>query len=147
MKTFLPKIDPAKRRWVVVDLDGANLGRTAVIVANKLTGKDKPIFTRHIDTGDHVVAINAAGVKVKGANKPKQQRYYSYSGYPGGLRTVTLAEKMEKKPEQVFSLAVRRMLPKNRLGRKMFKKLYVYAGPEHPHGAQKPEPIDSIKRA
>ena len=96
MKTFLPKIDPAKRRWVVVDLNGASLGRTAVMVANKLTGKDKPIFTRHIDTGDHVVAINAAGIKVKGTNKMKQQRYYSYSGYPGGLRTITLAEKMEK---------------------------------------------------
>ena len=144
MKTYIPKVDPDKRRWVVVDLNGANLGRTAVMVANKLTGKDKPIFTRHIDTGDHVIAINAAGVKFKGTNKPRQQCYYTYSGYPGGLRTTTLAQKMEKRPEQVFSLAVRRMLPKNRLGRKMFKKLHVYAGSEHPHGAQKPESIDSI---
>ena len=143
MKTYVPKVDPGKRRWVLIDLEGAILGRSAVRVANILRGKHKPAFTPHLDAGDNVIAINASGIKIKGTNKPKQQRYYRYSGYPGGLRTTTFSQMMEKRPEEVFSQAVRRMLPKNRLGRKMFKKLHVYAGSEHPHRAQKPEPIDS----
>ncbi|NOY88944.1 MAG: 50S ribosomal protein L13 [FCB group bacterium] len=139
MKTFIPKIDPQNRKWHVVDLNGAILGRAAVKVANILRGKDKPIFTPHLDTGDHIIAINASLIKVTGNNKPQNLKYYRYSGYPGGLKEITFAKMMQKKPEEVFRLAVRRMLPKNRLGRKIFKKLHVYAGAEHPHQAQKPE--------
>jgi len=139
MKTYLPKIDSQKRKWWVLDLDGVIMGRAAVRVANVLRGKNKPIFTPHLDTGDNVIAVNASKLRVTGANKPKQLSYYHYSGYPGGLKRVTYAEQMNKKPEKVFLMAVRRMLPKNRLGRKMFKKLHVYSGPEHMHQAQKPE--------
>jgi large subunit ribosomal protein L13 len=139
MKTFIPKVDPTNRKWWVVDLDGATMGRAAVRVANVLRGKDKPIFTPHLDTGDNVVVVNADKVQVKGTNKPKQLSYYRYSGYPGGLRTTTFEKMLEKHPERVFHLAVKRMLPKNRLGRKMLKKLHVYAGPEHKHQAQQPE--------
>jgi large subunit ribosomal protein L13 len=141
MKTFIPKVDPNSRRWVLLDLQGVTLGRAAVQVANILRGKNKPIFTPHLDTGDHVVAINAQGLRVAGKTKPQQMTYYRYSGYPGGLRKTTLSELMQRRPDEVFQLAVRRMLPKNRLGRKMIKKLHVYAGPEHPHQAQKPETI------
>lgn len=139
MKTFMPKIDPANRKWLVVDLNNVVLGRAAVKVADILRGKNKPIFSPHLDTGDHVVIINAKKVRVTGKNKPQNLRYYSYSGYPGGLTTTTYADMLQKKPEEVFRMAVKRMLPKNRLGRKMFKKLHVYAGSEHPHEAQKPE--------
>jgi len=141
MKTFIPKIDPQNRKWFVVDLQDAILGRAAVKVANILRGKNKPIFTSHLDTGDHVVVINAKQVRVTGKNAPSNLRYYRYSGYPGGLKETTYERLMQKNPEEVFRLAVRRMLPKNRLGRKIFKKLHVYAGPEHPHQAQKPEPL------
>ncbi len=141
MKTFIPKIDPAKRKWFIVDLGGATLGRTAVKVADILRGKNKPIFTPHLDTGDHVVAVNASNLKVSG-NKMNNMFYYHYSGYPGGLKKMSLGEKMRTTPDEVFMLAVKRMLPKNRLGRKMIKKLHVYAGPEHPHKAQKPEKLE-----
>lgn len=141
MKTFIPKIDPNNRRWYLVDLQDATLGRVAVRVANILRGKNKPVFTPHLDTGDHVVVINAANMKVTG-NKPTLKKYYRYSGYPGGLKTLTYAEMMQKKPDQVFRLAVRRMLPKTKLGRRMYKKLHVYAGSDHPHAAQKPEKIE-----
>ncbi|MFQ5499771.1 MAG: 50S ribosomal protein L13 [Candidatus Zixiibacteriota bacterium] len=141
MKTFVPKVEPANRKWLLIDLDGVVMGRTAVKVANILTGKNKPIFTPHLDTGDNVVVVNAKAMRVTGVNTPKQIRYYRYSGYPGGLRTTTYAQLMQKRPEEVFVNAVRRMLPKNRLGRKMIKKLHVYAGAEHPHKAQKPELI------
>ncbi|UCG62108.1 MAG: 50S ribosomal protein L13 [Candidatus Zixiibacteriota bacterium] len=141
MKTFIPKIDPQNRKWYVIDLQNAILGRAAVKVANVLRGKTKPIFTPHLDTGDHVIAINAKQMRVTGKNAPKNLRYYRYSGYPGGLKETTYEQLMQKNPEEVFRLAVRRMLPKNRLGRKIFKKLHVYAGPEHPHKAQKPEPL------
>lgn len=139
MKTFIPKIDPANRKWHILDLEGKILGREAVKVADILRGKNKPIFTPHLDTGDHVIVINAEKVKVTGKNTPKNLRYYHYSGYPSGLRTTTYAEMLERKPEEVFRKAVKRMLPKNRLGRKIFKKLHVYRGVEHPHQAQKPE--------
>ena len=142
MKTFVPKVDTNKRKWWLVDLEGANLGRTAVKVATILTGKNKPIFTPHLDTGDCVVAINAKGLRVKGARKPQQMAYYRYSGYPGGLRTTTFEQMMQKRPERTFYLAVRRMLPKNRLGRKMFKKLFVYPDAAHPHQAQRPEKLE-----
>ncbi len=141
MKTFVPKIDPSKRKWFLLDLNDSILGRAAVQVANVLRGKNKPIFTPHLDTGDHVVAINAQGLRVKGKSKPQQMKYYRYSGYPGGLHETTYANMMKKKSHEAFRLAVRRMLPKNRLGRKMIKKLHVYAGPEHPHQAQKPETL------
>jgi large subunit ribosomal protein L13 len=141
MKTFVPKIDPSQRKWYLVDLEDVVLGRAAVQVAKVLRGKNKPIFTPHLDTGDHVVVINVKQVRVTGKNKPNNLRYYRYSGYPGGLKETTFGELMQSKPEEVFRLAVRRMLPKNRLGRKMFKKLHVYAGPDHPHQAQKPETL------
>jgi large subunit ribosomal protein L13 len=120
-------------------VDGTILGRSAVKVANILRGKNKPIFTPHLDTGDHVVIINAGRLRVTGKNKPGQMAYYHYSGYPGGLRTTTFEQLMQKRPEDVFMLAVKRMLPKNRLGRKMIKKLHIYADDKHPHQAQKPE--------
>ena len=142
MKTFIPKIEPNSRKWFVLDLDGVILGRSAVQVANILRGKNKPIFTPHLDTGDHVIAINAKGLRVHGKSKPQQMKYYRYSGYPGGLQETSLAEKMKKKPQEVFRLAVRRMLPKNRLGRQMFKKLKVYAGSDHPHQAQEPQMLE-----
>ena len=141
MKTYIPKVDPNARKWHLVDLSGATLGRTAIVVANILRGKDKPIFTPHLDTGDHVVAINAAELAVKGKSKPDQLRYYRYSGYPGGLKSTTYSEQMQRRPEEVFMQAVRRMLPKNRLGRRMLKKLHVYRGADHPHEAQKPQPL------
>ena len=139
MKTFIPKVDPSQRKWWVADVEGAILGRSAVKVANILRGKNKPIFTPHLDTGDHVVIINAGRLRVTGKNKPGQMSYYRYSGYPGGLRTTTYEQMMQKHPEDVFMLAVKRMLPKNRLGRKMIKKLHIYADDKHPHQAQKPE--------
>ncbi len=142
MKTFIPKVDPARRQWYVIDLEGAVLGRTATKVATILRGKNKPIFTPHLDTGDHVIAVNASGLRVTGKNKPDQLAYYHYSGYPGGLKKTTFAHLMQKKPEQTFFMAVKRMLPKNRLGRKMIKKLHVYSGSEHPHQAQKPEKLE-----
>ena len=139
MKTFIPKVDPSQRKWYVADVDGAILGRSAVKVANILRGKNKPIFTPHLDTGDHVVIINAGRLRVTGKNKPNQLSYYRFSGYPGGLRITTYEQMMQKRPEDVFMLAVKRMLPKNRLGRKMIKKLHIYADDKHPHQAQKPE--------
>ena len=145
MKTFIPKIDPNNRQWFVLDLNGAILGRAAVQVAGILRGKHKPIFTPHLDTGDHVIVVNAKSLRVVGSGKPQQLRYYRYTGYPGGLRQPNFAEMMQRKPNEVFRLAVRRMLPKNRLGRKMIKKLHVYAGPEHPHEAQKPQTLE-LKR-
>lgn len=139
MKTFIPKIDPANKKWHVIDLNDVILGRAACKVADILRGKDKPIFTPHMDCGDHVIIINAEKVKVNGRNKQEQLRYYRYSGYQSGLTTTTFAQMIKKKPEDVFRFAVRRMLPKNKLGRKIYKKLHVYAGVNHPHVAQKPE--------
>ena len=141
MKTFIPRIDPDKKDWHVLDLENVTLGRAACKVADILRGKNKPIFTPHLDCGDHVVVINAEKVRVSGKNKPDNLRYYKYSGYPGGLRTTTFAEMIQKKPEDVFKLAVRRMLPKNKLGRKIYKKLHVYAGDQHPHASQKPQEL------
>ena len=141
MKTFIPKVDPNSRNWFLVDLNDAILGRTAVKVADILRGKNKPIFTPHLDTGDNVVVINAAKMRVTGKSKPGQMKYYRYSGYPGGLRETTYEQMMQKRPDTVFRMAVKRMLPKNRLGRKMIRKLHVYAGKEHPHHAQKPQEL------
>jgi len=141
MKTFIPKADLSARKWFVVDLEKKTLGRVAVQVADILRGKNKPVFTPHLDMGDFVIAINAAKVKVSG-NKRSDLYYSRYSGYPGGLTRINFADQMVKKPEAVFTHAVQRMMPKTRLGRKQLKKLLVYAGPTHPHKAQKPEAIN-----
>ena len=138
MKTFMASEATIDRKWYVVDAAGMTLGRLASEVAKILRGKNKPIFTPHLDMGDYVIVINAEKISVTG-KKLDQKVYYHHSGYVGGLKEVTLKEKMSKKPEQVIELAVKGMLPKGPLGRQMYKKLYVYAGPEHKHEAQKPE--------
>ena len=126
------------RKWYVVDAEGMTLGRLASEVAKVLRGKNKPIFTPHIDTGDYVIVVNAEKVKVTG-KKLLQKVYYNHSDYVGGMKETTLKEMMAKKPEKVVELAVKGMLPKGPLGREMYTKLFVYAGPEHKHAAQKPE--------
>ena len=141
MKTYIPKIDPNDRNWFVIDLEGATLGRVAVKVADILRGKNKPIFTPHLDAGDHVVAVNAGGLTVSG-NKEQSKAYYRHSGYPGGLKRTSIAKLRAERPEEIFRRAVRRMLPKNRLARQQFSKLHVYAGSEHPHMAQKPQKLE-----
>lgn len=130
----------AQRGWWVVDATNMPLGRLASVVAQKIRGKDKPIFTPHIDTGDFVVVVNVDKIKVTG-NKAKNKMYYHHSGYAGGLREVTYTQMMDKHPELPLTKAVRGMLPKNRLGRKLIKKLKVYTGPDHPHTAQNPQPL------
>lgn len=138
MKTFMASPATIDRIWYVVDATDMTLGRLASEVAKVLRGKNKPIFTPHIDCGDNVIVINAEKIKVTG-KKMDQKVYYHHSDYVGGLKEATLREKLEKKPEQVIELAVKGMLPKGPLGRQMFTKLHVYAGPEHKHEAQKPE--------
>jgi large subunit ribosomal protein L13 len=141
MKTYVATPANRERNWVLVDASGKTLGRLAARIANVLRGKDKPEYTPHIDTGDFVVVVNAEKVAVTG-NKLQQKLYHRHSGYPGGLRTRTLEEMLERRPEEVIRLAVKGMLPRNRLGRQQLRKLRVYAGPEHPHEAQKPRPIE-----
>lgn len=138
MKTYMASPATIDRKWYVVDADGQTLGRLASEVAKVLRGKNKPIFTPHIDTGDYVIVINAEKVAVTG-KKLDQKKYYHHSDYVGGMKETTLREKLNKKPEEVVELAVKGMLPKGPLGRQMYKKLFVYAGPEHKHAAQKPE--------
>ena len=138
MKTFMASPATIDRKWYVVDATDMTLGRLASEVAKVLRGKNKPIFTPHIDCSDNVIVINAEKIKVTG-KKMDQKVYYHHSDYVGGLKEATLREKLEKKPEQVIELAVKGMLPKGPLGRQMFTKLHVYAGPEHKHEAQKPE--------
>ena len=138
MKTFMASPATIDRKWYVVDATDMTLGRLASEVAKVLRGKNKPIFTPHIDCGDNVIVINAEKIKVTG-KKMDQKVYYHHSDYVGGLKEATLREKLEKKPEQVIELAVKGMLPKGPLGRQMFTKLHVYAGTEHKHEAQKPE--------
>lgn len=130
--------DKVERKWYVVDADGQTLGRLASEIAKVLRGKNKPIYTPHIDTGDYVIVVNADKVKVTG-KKLDQKIYYRHSDYVGGMKEFTLREMMDRKPEKVIELAVKGMLPKGPLGRAMIKKLHVYAGPEHNHAAQKPE--------
>ena len=137
MKTFMASPATIDRKWYVVDATDMTLGRLASEVAKVLRGKNKPIFTPHIDCGDNVIVINAEKIKVTG-KKMDQKVYYHHSDYVGGLKEATLREKLAKKPEQVIELAVKGMLPKGPLGRQMFTKLHVYAGPEHKHEAQKP---------
>jgi len=136
--TYMAKPLEVERKWYIVDAEGQTLGRVASEVAALLRGKMKPEFTPHVDTGDFVIVINAAKVKLSG-NKLKNKIYYTHSLYPGGLKKTTAGEMLAKKPERMFEIAVKGMLPKNSLGRKMFTKLKVYAGPEHPHAAQQPE--------
>lgn len=138
MKTFMANPDKVDRKWYVVDAEGQTLGRLASEVAKVLRGKNKPIFTPHVDTGDYVIVINAEKIAVTG-KKLDQKVYYHHSDYVGGMKETTLREKIAKKPEEVIELAVKGMLPKGPLGRQMYKKLFVYAGPEHKHAAQKPE--------
>lgn len=138
MKTFMASPATIDRKWYVVDATDMTLGRLASEVAKVLRGKNKPIFTPHIDCGDNVIVINAEKIKVTG-KKMDQKVYYHHSDYVGGLKEATLREKLAKKPEQVIELAVKGMLPKGPLGRQMFTKLHVYAGPEHKHEAQQPE--------
>ncbi len=140
MKTFMASPSTIDRKWYVVDATGYTLGRLASEIAKVLRGKNKPIYTPHMDTGDYVIVVNADKVKVTG-KKLDQKIYYHHSGYVGGLKETTLREKLAKKPEEVLELAVKGMLPKGPLGRDMYKKLFVYAGPEHKHAAQKPEEL------
>jgi len=142
MKTPSAKKEEVEQAWFVADAEGKVLGRLASEVAKILRGKHKPIFTPHVDTGDHVVIINADKIMVKGANKPEQKMYTRYSGYPGGLKKQTFADAMEKRPTFVLEHAIKGMLPHNKLGRQMLKKLRVYAGAEHPHEAQNPQPLN-----
>jgi large subunit ribosomal protein L13 len=140
MKTYLPKVDVDQRKWHVVDADGMVLGRLAAKVANVLRGKNKPVYTPHLDTGDFVVVINAEKVRLTG-NKEHQKTYMSYSGWRGGEKYVTAANVRQKHPERLITHAVKGMIPKNRLGRSLLTKLKVYRGGEHPHSAQQPSPL------
>jgi large subunit ribosomal protein L13 len=140
MKTYVTNPGEVEREWYVVDATGQTLGRLASRVATVLRGKHKPIYSPSVDAGDHVIVINADKIHVTG-RKLDQKIYYRYSGYPGGLKETTLRNMLDKRPTRVIRLAVRGMLPKNRLGRQMLKKLKIYAGPDHPHAAQQPKPL------
>ena len=144
-KTFSAKLGDVQRDWRVVDADGATLGRLATQVATILRGKHKTTFTPSLDTGDPVIIVNAAKIKVTG-NKLKDKMYVRHSGYPGGLRAETLEGLLARRPEEVIRRAVRGMLPQNRLGEQMIRKLHVYAGGEHPHAAQKPQALKEATR-
>ena len=139
-KTWNAKAGEVTRRWYVVDAEGQTLGRLATRIADTLRGKGKVEYTPHVDTGDFVVVVNAEKIRVTG-NKLDQKRYYRHSGYPGGLRSRTLRDQLDRRPEEVLRRAVKGMLPKNRLAHRQITKLKIYAGPEHPHAAQSPEPL------
>lgn len=141
MKTYVATPSDRERNWFVLDANGKTLGRLATQIADLLRGKRKPAYTPHIDTGDFVVVINAEKVAVTG-NKRAEKRYYRHSGYPGGLRSRTFEQMIERRPEEVIRLAVKGMMPRNRLSRKQLTKLKVYAGPAHPHAAQQPKPME-----
>ncbi len=140
MKTWNAKAEDVERRWFVVDAEGQNLGRLATRIADALRGKRKPTYTPHVDSGDFVVVVNADKIAVTG-NKLDDKRYYRHSGYPGGLRSRTLREQLDRQPAEVVRTAVKGMLPRNRLARRQITKLKVYAGPAHPHEAQNPQPL------
>jgi len=141
MKTFSAKPEEVRRDWFVVDATDKTLGRLATELASRLRGKHKPEFTPHVDTGDYIVVVNAANIRVTG-NKMKDKMYHRHTGYVGNLKSTSLEKLMEKSPEQVITLAVTGMLPKNRLGSAMLKKLRVFAGAEHTHVAQQPQPLE-----
>jgi large subunit ribosomal protein L13 len=144
MKTWNAKPGEVDRRWYVVDAEGQTLGRLATRIADTLRGKDKPQYTPHVDTGDFVIVVNAEKIAVTG-NKLDQKRYYRHSGYPGGLRSRTLREQLDRHPTEVLRKAVKGMLPRNRLSRAQITKLKIYAGPEHPHSAQAPQPLPEVR--
>ncbi len=141
MKTYSPKPSEVKHEWYLVDAEGKTLGRLASEIAKVLRGKHKPIYAPHLDTGDYVIVINAEKVHVTG-NKLDQKMYYRHSGYPGGLTSITLREQLKRHPTRVIRSAVKGMLPHNRLGRAMMKKLKIYGGDSHPHQAQEPKPLE-----
>lgn len=143
MKTYMPskKALEQERKWYIVDMEDQILGRQAAQIAHVLRGKHKPSYTPFLDCGDHVIVINAEKLVLKG-RKMEQKMYYRHSGYPGGIREATAQEMVDKKPEEMIRLAVKRMLPKGPLGRQMLRKLKVYSGSEHPHAAQAPQPFD-----
>jgi len=140
MKTLSAKKEDVERKWYLVDAEGQVLGRLATHLASILTGKTKPIYTPHVDTGDFVVVVNADRIRLTG-KKLEKKVYYWHTGYPGGIKDISAKDLLAKKPERVLKHAGKGMLPKNPLGRQMFKKLKVYAGPDHPHQAQEPEPL------
>jgi large subunit ribosomal protein L13 len=140
MKTYTAKKGEIAREWYLVDADGQTLGRLATRIADTLRGKGKPHYTPHVDSGDFVIVVNAERIRVTG-NKLDQKRYYRHSGYPGGLRSRTLREQLDRRPTEVLRTAVKGMLPKNRLARQQITKLKIYAGPDHPHEAQSPKPL------
>jgi large subunit ribosomal protein L13 len=141
MKTFVATPANRERNWLVVDATGQTLGRLATQIADTLRGKRKPQYTPHCDVGDFVIVVNAEKVSVTG-NKRAEKRYYRHSGFPGGLRSRSFEEMIERRPEEVLRLAVKGMLPRTRLGRQQLRKLKIYAGPEHPHQAQQPAPME-----
>ncbi|HIY72195.1 MAG TPA: 50S ribosomal protein L13 [Candidatus Luteimonas excrementigallinarum] len=141
MKTFSAKAETVQRDWYVVDAEGKTLGRLSSEIARRLRGKHKPVYTPHVDTGDYIVVINADKVAVTG-NKLEGKKYHRFTGYIGNLKTETLGQALERHPERVIERAVKGMLPRNPLGRAMYRKLKVYAGPDHPHAAQQPQVLD-----
>jgi large subunit ribosomal protein L13 len=141
MKTYVATPATRERNWLVVDATGKTLGRLATEIANVLRGKRKPEYTPHCDVGDFVIVVNAEKVSVTG-NKRQEKRYYRHSGFPGGLRSRSFEEMIERRPEEVLRLAVKGMLPRSRLGRQQLRKLKIYAGPDHPHQAQQPAPME-----
>ena len=141
MKTYSAKPGSVPQDWYVVDVDGKTLGRVATEIARRLRGKHKPEYTPHIDTGDYIVVLNADKIRVTG-NKAEQKMYHHHTGYPGGLKSISFEKLREKSPERLVEIAVKGMLPKNPLGRAMYRKLKVYAGAEHPHGAQQPQALE-----
>ena len=141
MKTYTAKPGEIQREWFLVDAEGKTLGRLATQIADRLRGKGKPAYTPHVDTGDFVIVVNAEKIHVTG-NKLDQKIYYRHSGYPGGLRERTLREQLDRRPEEVLRKAVKGMLPKNKLAAAQLRKLKIYAGPEHPHAAQSPVPME-----
>lgn len=144
VKTYIPKKAEIERKWFIVDAEGQTLGRLASRIASILRGKHKPMYTPHLDTGDYVIVINAEKIEVTG-NKHRDKLYYRHSRYPGGLRSLSFDEMIDKHPERVLRLAVKGMMPSNALGRAMMGKLKIYAGPDHPHAGQQPETL-SIER-
>ena len=141
MKTFIAKNETVQRDWYVVDAEGKTLGRLAVELARRLRGKHKPVYTPHVDTGDYMIVVNAEKIAVTG-NKLQDKMYHRFTGYVGNLKTESLAQALERHPERVLEIAVKGMLPKNTLGRAMYRKLKVYAGPNHPHSAQQPQALE-----
>ena len=141
MKTFIAKNETVQRDWYVVDAEGKTLGRLAVELARRLRGKHKPVYTPHVDTGDYLVVVNAEKIHVTG-NKLQDKMYHRFTGYVGNLKSESLAQALERHPERVLEIAVKGMLPKNTLGRAMYRKLKVYAGPNHPHAAQQPQALE-----